>query len=142
MRINAPAPTQRSTDLTGKDFRRIARAIEFAEKSRLRVRVGAYVLYSGRRHTGSCNKERNHPRINYLEASTHAEVAALNKVPKEFDAHTIYVARLGAQGRLLPSHPCRRCLPVLIERGVKRVVWWDGEKWVASRPELPQTGQT
>jgi tRNA(Arg) A34 adenosine deaminase TadA len=135
MRTNAPTPTQRSTELSAKDFTRIARAIRFAERSKLRVRVGAYAVCIGKRHGGSCNKERNHPRINYLAASVHAEIGALNQIPIDYTPHTVYVARLGTQGRLLPSYPCRRCLPALIERGVRRIVWWDGDKWVASRPE-------
>lgn len=131
-RINAPKPNDRSTDLSSTDFSRIARAIKFAEHSQLRVRVGAYVVGRGKRHAGACNKERNHPRINYLQASTHAEIGALRKLP-DASGGTVYVARLGAKGRLLPSFPCHRCVPALIATNVKRVVWWDGEKWVSTR---------
>ena len=133
-RTNAPNPStaHRITDLSGADFRWIARAIQQAEKSRMRVRVGSLVVVAGRVSSGH-NKYRNPPRLSYLEASVHAEVAALRRAPKGGANGTIYVARIGAQGRLLPSFPCRRCLPVLKEAGVKRIVWWDGYRWVASK---------
>lgn len=131
-RINAPQPDDRSTDLSATDFARIARAIKFAQRSRLRVRVGAYVVGRGKRHAGACNKERNHPRINYLQASTHAEIGALKQL-NNVSGGTIYVARLGAKGRLLPSFPCHRCVPALVATNIKRIVWWDGEKWVSTR---------
>lgn len=133
-RTNAPNPStaHRITELSGTDFRWIARAIQQAEKSRMRVRVGALVVVAGRATPGH-NKYRNPPRLSYLEASTHAEVDALRRSPKGGANGTIYVARLGAKGRLLPSFPCRRCVPVLFEAGVKRIVWWDGYRWVATK---------
>lgn len=133
-RTNAPSPSasHRITELSGTDFRWIARAIQQAGKSRMRVRVGALVVVAGRVSTGY-NKYRNPPRLSYLQASTHAEVDALRRAPRGGQNGTIYVARLGAKGRLLPSFPCRRCVPVLFEAGVKRIVWWDGYRWVATK---------
>lgn len=133
-RTNAPSPSTslRITELSGADFRWIARAIQQASKSRMRVRVGALVVVAGRA-TGGHNKYRNPPRLSYLEASSHAEVNALKRAPKGGSGGTIYVARLGARGRLLPSFPCRRCTPRIHEAGVKRIVWWDGSRWVATK---------
>lgn len=131
-RINAPQPNERSSHLSATDFMRIARAIKFAHRSQLRVRVGAYVVGQGKRRAGAFNKGRNHPRIDYLQASTHAEIGALKQLDN-VSGGTIYVARLGAKGRLLPSFPCHRCVPALIATNIKRIVWWDGEKWVATR---------
>jgi pyrimidine deaminase RibD-like protein len=133
-RTNAPAPSSalRITDLSGTDFRWIARAIQQASKSRMRVRVGALVVVAGRVSPGH-NKYRNPPHLSYLEASTHAEVDALRRAPRGGAGGTVYIARLGARGRLLPSFPCRRCVPVLRQAGVKRIVWWDGYRWVATK---------
>lgn len=133
-RTNAPAPssTLRITELSGTDFRWIARAIQQANKSRMRVRVGALVVVASRATPGH-NKYRNPPRLSYLEASSHAEINALKRAPKGGAGGTIYVARLGARGRLLPSFPCRRCMPTIYEAGVKRIVWWDGSRWVATK---------
>ena len=133
-RTNAPVPASanRSTELSGTDFRWIARAIQQASKSRMRVRVGTLVVVAGRATPGH-NKYRNPPHLSYLDASVHAEVNALRRAPRGGQNGTIYIARIGARGRLLPSFPCRRCLPVLSEAGVKRIVWWDGYRWVATK---------
>lgn len=98
----------------------------------MRVRVGAVVVVAGRAKTGH-NRYRNPPHISYLDSSVHAEVSALRRAVRGGRNGTIYVARLGARGRLLPSFPCRRCVPKLREAGVKRIVWWDGHLWVASK---------
>ena len=133
-RTNAPVPVHatRTSDLSGNDFRWIARAIQEALKSRMRVRVGAIVVVAGRATTGH-NKYRNPPRVSYHQASTHAEVMALKRAPHGGDNGTIYIARLGRTNRLLPSFPCRRCVPVLADSGVKRIVWWDGYRWVSTK---------
>lgn len=131
-RLSVPPPDHRSTQLSSTDFARIARAIKFAEKSRHRVRVGA-VVSSGKRLSGAANKNRNSPAINHLEASVHAEVGALRRMTVGTAGSSVYVARLGARGRLLPSFPCSRCLSALVACRVKRVVWWDGSKWCATK---------
>ena len=133
-RTNAPRPAGNlsSTELSGTDFRWIARAIQQAEKSRMRVRVGALVVVAGRATVGH-NKYRNPPRLTYSEASVHAEVSALRRAPNGGAGGTAFIARLGRTGRLLPSFPCQRCLPRLHEAGIKRVVWWDGYRWVSTK---------
>lgn len=133
-RTNAPIPVgaTRSSHLSGSDFRWVARAIDEASKARMRVRVGAVVVVAGRASTGH-NKYRNPPRVSYHQASTHAEVDALKRAPRGGDNGTIYIARLGRTGRLLPSFPCRRCVPVLANAGVKRIVWWDGYRWISTK---------
>jgi len=133
MRTPTPAPIARNTNLSASDFSRISRAIKAARTSKLKVRVGCLVVSSGKKSAAACNRERNHPRLGHLDASVHAEIAALKKMANGCRGGTVYVARLGARGRLLPSFPCRRCLPALDAAGIKRIVWWDGKSWVASR---------
>ena len=129
---NVNFPEKFTTDLSGADFRHIARAIKMAEKSRHRTRVGAIIVKAGRMGSG-VNRLRNQKTVSFLHQSTHAEMNAMRQMGRKSRGGTIYVARLGATGRLLPSHPCRRCIPVLEEGEVKKVVWWNGAKWVASR---------
>lgn len=124
-------PRVSNPSLSSNDFARIARAIKEAEKSRLRVRVGA-VVASGKTLSGACNRERNDPRFGYLDASVHAEIGALRRASSPVGG-TIYVARLGSGGRLLPSFPCPRCVPALVSHRIRRVVWWDGDRWVATK---------
>lgn len=133
-RTNAPhaETAHRTAELSGTDFRWIARAIQQAGKSHMRVRVGALVVVSGRT-SGGYNKYRNPPHLSYINASTHAEVDALRRAPRGGAGGAIYIARLGARGRLLPSFPCRRCVPILRDAGVKRIIWWDGYRWVATK---------
>lgn len=129
---NVNQPEKFTSDLSGADFRRIALAIKAAEKSRHRTRVGAVIVKAGRVASG-LNRLRNQKSVSFLYQSTHAEMNALRLMGVKARGGTIYVARLGASGRLLPSHPCRRCVPELEEAGVRRVVWWNGTKWVASK---------
>ena len=129
---NVNPPEKFTSDLSGADFRRIALAIRAAEKSRHRTRVGAVIVKAGRVASG-LNRIRNQKTVSFLHQSTHAEMNALRRMGAKARGGTIYVARLGASGRLLPSHPCQRCVPVLEEAGVRRAVWWNGTKWVASK---------
>ena len=117
--------------LTASDFRWVSHAIRQAEKSEHRVRVGA-ALVSGTRIVTSCNRIRNSPAISYLNATTHAEIGAIKKTTKARGG-AIYVARLGAKGGLLPSFPCVRCFPEIVDAGIKRIVWWNGERWVKGK---------
>ncbi|MGA1697563.1 MAG: hypothetical protein ACO395_06690 [Pontimonas sp.] len=117
--------------LTASDFRWVSHAIRHAERSEHRVRVGA-TLVSGTRIASSCNRIRNNPTISYVHATTHAEVGAIKKAIKARGG-TIYVARLGANGGLLPSFPCARCFPQIADAGIKRIVWWNGERWVKGK---------
>lgn len=119
--------------LSRADQQRIRKAIKAATKSRHhKIRVGAVVAVAGRLSI-SPNIPRNDARICWQHASVHAEEAALSGAYRNGDGGVVYVARIGQSGRVLPSFPCDRCLPVLREAGVRRVVWFDGQVWTASR---------
>jgi len=119
-------------NLTATDMNWIQRAIKEARKSKHRVRVGAAVV---NKKNGSVahNKIRNSPMIDWENASTHAESAALRKSPRTREGSVVYIARLGARGALLPSYPCERCIPELVDAKVKRLVYWNGDRWVKER---------
>lgn len=119
--------------LSLSDRQRIRRATAAALSSRHhKIRVGAVVSVAGRLSV-SPNLPRNDARICWEHASTHAEIAALDGAYKMGRGGTIYVARVGARGRLLPSFPCDRCMPEILEAGIRRVVWFDGIGWTETR---------
>lgn len=111
----------------------VLRAIKAAETSEHRTRVGATLVVAGRVVSVS-NRLRNENKVaEYPDQSVHAEVRAVLRAYRNGRGGTIYVARLGRRGRLLASHPCKLCTPFLIEAGVKRAVWWTGERWTATK---------
>jgi len=116
------------------DQRAIARAVKAAaESEHHRYRVGAAVVCSGR-VVAAPNRFRNMPDVApYTEQSVHAEVRAILRAPHNGRGGTLYVARLGKRDRLLASHPCARCMPLILEVGIKRIVWWDGSSWVSEK---------
>lgn len=121
--------------LSASDHKRIKRALTAARQSRHhRFRVGAVVSVSGRLSV-SANIPRNDARVCWQHASTHAEIAALADAYRGGAGGTLYVARVGATGRPLPSFPCDRCVPELLAAGVRRVVWFTGVEWAAARFE-------
>jgi tRNA(Arg) A34 adenosine deaminase TadA len=118
--------------ISAQDRRWIARTIREAEKSDHYFRVGATVVVAKRPSTAH-NVIRNSPLVVWQAASTHAEEAALARAYSLGKGGTIYVARIGRRGSLLPSHPCSRCMPQIISSGVKRIVFFDGEVWQSYR---------
>jgi deoxycytidylate deaminase len=130
----APQHVAYADDISSRDKSAINRAMLAAKSSEHhKYRVGAAVLVSGRT-TAASNRFRNAPHeAPPTEQSVHAEVRAVLRACSNGRGGTIYVARLGARGRLLPSHPCARCMPVLMEAGIKRVVWYDGLSWRSNR---------
>lgn len=122
-----------AADISFVDQRAIARAIRAARESEHHKRVGAAIVSSGRTVTAS-NRLRNMPWVApFTEQSVHAEVRVILRAPKSGRGGTIYVARVGAKNRLLESHPCARCMPVIQEAGLRRIVWWNGESWIAEK---------
>lgn len=119
--------------ISAADKRHIEKAVRAAQHSQHKYKVGAALVVAGR-ITAQSNRLRNsHIVAPFTEQSVHAEVRAILRGYKNGRGGTMYVARLGKLGRLLPSHPCWRCSLVLSEAGVKRVVWWNGSSWAAKK---------
>lgn len=123
-----------SSEISAKDKSAISRAVLTANSStHHKYRVGAVISVSGRL-TSASNRYRNSAHeAPFTELSVHAEVRAVLRACSNGKGGTIYVARLGGKGRLLPSHPCLRCMAVLLEAGIKRIVWFDGVYWRGKR---------
>ena len=100
-----------------------ARAAEVATgSSRMRVRVGAVVCKGHRTIASAHNVPGDTPKLpHYLG---HAERRVLASARNN---STLYVARLGAYGGLMPSRPCAECwVSIELNGKVKQVVYWDG----------------
>lgn len=105
-----------------------------ARKSEARNRHGAVVVKGGRVMGMGWNKFRNDP-CNVLpeqiksHCSVHAESDAIKNAGSNLKGAVIYVARVSRRGRDLNSAPCSRCMTLIANSGIKRVVFTteDGE---------------
>jgi pyrimidine deaminase RibD-like protein len=100
--------------------RLIAQAIEVAQRSTYRWRVGCVVAEGSRVLSHSPNKFRNPPWIDHHHATTHAELAALARC---HGGDTAYVARVNAGGEPRLARPCKRCWEGLTDWGIRVVVF-------------------
>lgn len=100
-------------------------ALAQAEKSRYaKWRMGAVLVKSGRVIAAASNTLRNEPGLAGLpleECSVHAEAAVIQKVTNP--SGIMYVARISRSGVQGLAKPCKRCRKLLIESGIRTVVW-------------------
>jgi len=110
--------------LTKRDRSWLNIAIKLAETSEETMKHGAVVVRGGAVQSMGINKRTNnpfsHPDLHWL--SEHAEMAALRRATRTKGA-TVYVARVNKRGEQMMSKPCAKCTKLLIESGVKRVVY-------------------
>lgn len=109
-----------------RDRRLFAQAAVMAVGGENKVRVGA-VLSKGRTILArSCNTARNSvANVQYGHATYHAERMVLRGSEHRFNC-TLYVARLGLNGTLLPSFPCIDCWDHIHDgSAVSRLVFLD-----------------
>ena len=107
-----------------------ARAAEMATgSSRMRVRVGAVVCKGHRTLAGGFNVPGDIPKTPHYMG--HAERRVLGHARNN---STLYVARLGAYGGLMPSRPCDECwVAIELSDKIKNVVYWDGTELVKEK---------
>ncbi len=121
-------------DLSNKDAAWLKVAMAVAETSECRQRHGAVIVSGGSILGAGTNRDRNHPHVlgstsNVgLYTSRHAEYMAIQKlnhavVPRA----TLYVARVNRMGGPMMSRPCNKCWSLLMEYGIKEVVYTVGE---------------
>lgn len=111
--------------LTAKDRRWLAVAAKAAARSMLRCQVGAVAVRGGTPVALGWNRARNTPGAvagRYWRCSEHAEVALLRQLGDPVGV-TVYVVRLGRDGRWRYARPCLRCQAALDAAGVGAVVW-------------------
>lgn len=109
------------------DAQGLCRAAGAATASGLRFRVGAWC---GGAYGWNSNKR--HPALARLGFSAynnrHAELDLVLRTDKDLKRETFYVARLLRNGEWALARPCRFCMAVLCDLGVKRVVWTTGPR--------------
>ena len=118
--LDVPAPLGR------KDLTYLCKAAELARHSKLRVRVGAITHHF---YTG-WNVRRSHPKLaewGYPENSDiHAEAFLALYGYETMMGAEVYVARLLRDDSWGLAKPCDVCMSLLVQAGVKRVVWTTG----------------
>lgn len=114
--------------LSKRDRAFLSVARYFATKSNARNTHGAVVVKGGRVVGTGYNRNRNHPMIVSpehikTECSTHAEESAIRDAGYDVKNAIIYVARVNKHGEDRDSKPCPRCLSLIKESGIKRVIY-------------------
>jgi len=109
----------------------LKRAVRVAEQNTLypKWRLGSIivkgnsVLASGQSRIltdpSQCDFSAHSPRPN---VSLHAEIDSLRKAPRA-SGGTLYVARIGRNGKIGLSRPCPECRKAILESGIKRVIY-------------------
>jgi len=121
--------------ISNKHRNSIKRAIEWAQRSDMEVRVGADMNVAGK-ISGHHNRFRNRPALDITQAhhmcSYHAEEGAIAGAYNNGENGTITIARLGKKGTPLPSFPCDACLTLILKANVRKIVWYNGKQWKIS----------
>lgn len=75
------------------------------------------------------NRKRTHPIFSDGEKwfTCHAEMSAVLKSDGHLTGCSVYVYRESAKGLPALARPCNKCLEILIEAGIKRVIFTTNE---------------
>ena len=104
--------------------RLIEQAMRVAQTSQHKKwQLGAVMTRGSKFLSSAPNKFRNHPWINHLHATRHAEMEAIRKCLNGTRGATIYVARADKDGLPRMARPCSRCMKELYLAGVREVVY-------------------
>lgn len=117
-------PKEQTQKLSRRDQAWLRIACKLAECSTEKMRHGAVVVLGGSVQAVGFNKRTNNPHthkdLHWL--SEHAEMAALRRC-KRTQGATIYVARLNKHDQQRMSRPCPKCMKLIVEAGIKRIVY-------------------
>lgn len=100
----------------------------FATKSTSRQKHGAVIVKGGSVIGTGFNKDRNHPDFVSPEhikthCSVHAETEAIRDAGWNVKGSVLYVARVNRQGKDRNSKPCDRCMVIIEETQIKKVIY-------------------
>jgi tRNA(Arg) A34 adenosine deaminase TadA len=99
-------------------------------------RVGAAIVRGGSLLSTGFNRYRNSPKQVDLEGvSYHAEEVALRRAGDPSGA-TIYVARITRSGNLAMARPCKRCMAMLQNSGIRYFVYTTDKQAVIEKVQL------
>lgn len=90
--------------------------------SEYRWRLGAVIVKGSNVLAVGVNSFRNPPFIDHLNATVHAEMAALKKV-RNIEGCTIYVARVNNSNIPRLARPCLSCYEHLSNAGIREIVY-------------------
>ncbi|MFJ9605756.1 hypothetical protein ACIRS1_05285 [Kitasatospora sp. NPDC101176] len=103
----------------------LALAARRAASSHCRFKMAAVLASGSRVLAVRTNVRRNSPKIDYRNATFHAEEAALRRVRHPVGA-VAYVARVGHDLTPMLARPCPDCQRLLAEAGVTRAYYTVG----------------
>lgn len=104
-------------------------AKRLAWQSSYAIRVGALLANNGQTLAGAFNTVRNPANnVPYGGATFHAERNCLLLAGRRsLRRATLYIARIDKSGKHMPSRPCDRCLESIGIKGVRELVYFDGQ---------------
>lgn len=106
-------------------------AIQLAYKSDDRFRLGCVIAQKNRPVSiGYNSMVKTDPKLESPFKFRHAESHAIIGTPANLlSGSTLYVARIGARGRLLLAKPCEYCQRLIDESNIKRVFYSTEDGW-------------
>lgn len=112
-----------------------SKAVETAEDSPHRTRVGCVLIKKNRIISTATNSYKTHPLQAEWAKKTgrsyaihlHAEMAAL--ISARDDADTLVVARVLKNGKLATSKPCVTCRAYIEQSGIKTIHYIEDGEW-------------
>lgn len=122
-------------DLGSRDERWLTRARRVAQSVDGRWRVGCVIVRGNRVLAAAANSERNQAGVLdgcFWLMGVHAEIAALRQVASPRGA-SVFVARIGRDGRDRHAQPCVRCQEALTASAVGTICWTSDSQYVAAR---------
>lgn len=88
-------------------------------------RLGAVVARGNKVVSIGWNRYKTHPHSPHPFKHIHAEVAALMKITDKLDGADLYIYREGKDGIPRLSKPCKSCMNVIKQAGIKRIYYTD-----------------
>lgn len=124
--------------LSKKDSAYLEVARYFATKSVANKRHGAIIVKGGRVVGTGYNKNRNSTRVVSPElikthCSWHAEELAIRDAGDNLKNSIIYVARINKRGQDRNSKPCPKCMLLIKENKIKKIIYTLEDKVHVSR---------
>lgn len=122
--------------ISAKDMRYFNQAVKVAGNSQCRYSHGSIIRRGKTVVASACNVIKTHPvqqRYSSHVCSIHAEAAAVIKAKSNTIGTVCYSVRIRPDGTLAISKPCPSCRSVLIDAGIRDVVYFDGNFIVKER---------
>lgn len=119
-----------SPKLSSRDVSSFDLAIKVAGNSECRYAHGAVIRRGKTILSVACNKLKTHPvqrRYSSHVCSVHAEIRSIILAKGDVTGAVCYSARVKPGGVWAISKPCDTCWQLLIEAGIKEVVYYDGK---------------